>query len=155
MFQNPDGSLAQAAMMGNALQKERREMKQAQREAETNSLPTGINNDWIDPMPEGTHNFSSIYMAAVVFQMFQLFLPFTTASVGYRQNHDFVVIYGLALWSQSCDRSLYLTTHHQPPLHLLVLRYLNIGENGLIDSIMTQKLKYFEQVKCHVVWIKQ
>uniref|UniRef100_A0A0B7B2H2 RNA helicase n=1 Tax=Arion vulgaris TaxID=1028688 RepID=A0A0B7B2H2_9EUPU len=52
IVKNPDGSLAQAAMMGNALQKERREMKQAQREAEVNSLPTGINNDWIDPMPE-------------------------------------------------------------------------------------------------------
>lgn len=52
--QNPDGSLSQAAMMQNALQKERRELKQAQREAEMNSVPSGVNKDWIDPMPEGT-----------------------------------------------------------------------------------------------------
>ncbi|KAK7010900.1 ATP-dependent RNA helicase DHX8 [Biomphalaria glabrata] len=52
IVKNPDGSLAQSAMMGNALQKERREMKQAQREAEVNSVPTVLNNDWIDPMPE-------------------------------------------------------------------------------------------------------
>lgn len=53
-LQNPDGSLSQAAMMQNALQKERRELKQAQREAEMNSVPSGVNKDWIDPMPEGT-----------------------------------------------------------------------------------------------------
>ncbi|KAK3789393.1 hypothetical protein RRG08_005541 [Elysia crispata] len=52
IVKNPDGSLAQSAMMGNALQKERREMKQAQRESEVNSMPTALNNDWIDPMPE-------------------------------------------------------------------------------------------------------
>ena len=40
-------------MMQNALQKERRELKQAQREAEMNAVPSGVNKDWIDPMPEG------------------------------------------------------------------------------------------------------
>ena len=53
ILQNPDGSLSQAAMMQNALQKERRELKQAQREAEMNAVPSGVNKDWIDPMPEG------------------------------------------------------------------------------------------------------
>ncbi|XP_034309636.2 ATP-dependent RNA helicase DHX8 [Magallana gigas] len=53
IVKNPDGSLSQAAMMQNALQKERRELKQAQREAEMNSVPSGVNKDWIDPMPEG------------------------------------------------------------------------------------------------------
>ena len=52
-LQNPDVSLAQSAMMGNALQKERREMKQAQREAEVSAVPATLNNDWIDPLPEG------------------------------------------------------------------------------------------------------
>ena len=52
-LQNPDGSLSQAAMMQNALQKERREMKQIQREAEADAIPVGINKNWIDPMPEG------------------------------------------------------------------------------------------------------
>ena len=51
--QNPDGSLSQAAMMQNALQKERREMKQIQREADADAIPVGINKNWIDPMPEG------------------------------------------------------------------------------------------------------
>jgi len=52
IVKNPDGSLAQSAMMGNALQKERREMKQAQREAEVSAVPATLNNDWIDPLPE-------------------------------------------------------------------------------------------------------
>uniref|UniRef100_S4R9M3 RNA helicase n=1 Tax=Petromyzon marinus TaxID=7757 RepID=S4R9M3_PETMA len=50
--QNPDGSLSQAAMMQSALAKERREMKQAAREAEMDSIPTGLNMHWIDPLPD-------------------------------------------------------------------------------------------------------
>lgn len=53
LFQNPDGSLAQSAMMQAALQKERREMKQQQREAEADAVPVGLNKNWVDPMPEG------------------------------------------------------------------------------------------------------
>uniref|UniRef100_A0A8C4NFX4 ATP-dependent RNA helicase DHX8 n=1 Tax=Eptatretus burgeri TaxID=7764 RepID=A0A8C4NFX4_EPTBU len=49
---NPDGSLSQAAMMQSALAKERREMKQAQREAEMDSIPTNLNMHWIDPLPD-------------------------------------------------------------------------------------------------------
>jgi hypothetical protein len=52
LFKNPDGSLSQAAMMQNALQKERREMKQVQREAEMEAVPAGLNNNWTDPMPD-------------------------------------------------------------------------------------------------------
>ncbi|KAL5007243.1 hypothetical protein ScPMuIL_016049 [Solemya velum] len=52
IVKNPDGSLSNAAMMQNALQKERREMKQAQREAQMDSIPAGLNNHWIDPMPD-------------------------------------------------------------------------------------------------------
>ena len=52
-MQNPDGSLSQAAMMQTALQKERREMKQEQREQEMESVPVGLNKHWIDPLPEG------------------------------------------------------------------------------------------------------
>jgi ATP-dependent RNA helicase DHX8/PRP22 len=59
-LQNPDGSLAQSAMMQSALQKERRELKQAQREAEADSIPPGLNNPWIDPMPEGKGNMLAI-----------------------------------------------------------------------------------------------
>ncbi len=49
--QNPDGSLSQAAMMQSALQKERRELKQQERESEMSQAPTGLNKNWVDPMP--------------------------------------------------------------------------------------------------------
>ncbi|XP_062299033.1 ATP-dependent RNA helicase DHX8-like [Scomber scombrus] len=52
IVKNPDGSLSQAAMMQSALAKERREIKQAVRAAEMDSIPTGLNKHWIDPMPD-------------------------------------------------------------------------------------------------------
>uniref|UniRef100_A0A4W6G9W3 ATP-dependent RNA helicase DHX8 n=1 Tax=Lates calcarifer TaxID=8187 RepID=A0A4W6G9W3_LATCA len=52
IVKNPDGSLSQAAMMQSALAKERREIKQAARTAEMDSIPTGLNKHWIDPMPD-------------------------------------------------------------------------------------------------------
>ncbi|XP_039991780.1 ATP-dependent RNA helicase DHX8-like isoform X2 [Xiphias gladius] len=52
IVKNPDGSLSQAAMMQSALAKERRELKQAARAAEMDSIPTGLNKHWIDPMPD-------------------------------------------------------------------------------------------------------
>ncbi|XP_077299684.1 ATP-dependent RNA helicase pea [Arctopsyche grandis] len=52
IVKNPDGSLAQAAMMQSALAKERREVKMLQREQEMEALPTGLNKNWIDPLPD-------------------------------------------------------------------------------------------------------
>uniref|UniRef100_A0A8C2EGR6 ATP-dependent RNA helicase DHX8 n=1 Tax=Cyprinus carpio TaxID=7962 RepID=A0A8C2EGR6_CYPCA len=52
IVKSPDGSLSQAAMMQSALAKERREVKQAQREAEMDSIPTGLNKHWVDPLPD-------------------------------------------------------------------------------------------------------
>ncbi|XP_041817936.1 ATP-dependent RNA helicase DHX8-like [Chelmon rostratus] len=52
IVKNPDGSLSQAAMMQSALSKERREVKQAARAAEMDCIPTGLNKNWIDPMPD-------------------------------------------------------------------------------------------------------
>ncbi|XP_056637616.1 ATP-dependent RNA helicase DHX8 [Diorhabda sublineata] len=52
IVKNPDGSLAQAAMMQSALAKERREQKMLQREQEVDSQPSGKNKSWIDPLPE-------------------------------------------------------------------------------------------------------
>ncbi|XP_037611623.1 ATP-dependent RNA helicase DHX8-like [Sebastes umbrosus] len=52
IVKNPDGSLSQAAMMQSALSKERRELKQAARSAELDSIPTGLHKNWIDPMPD-------------------------------------------------------------------------------------------------------
>jgi ATP-dependent RNA helicase DHX8/PRP22 len=47
---NPDGSLARAVIMQSALEKERRELLQC--EQEMDSIPTGLNKNWIDPLPE-------------------------------------------------------------------------------------------------------
>lgn len=52
IVKNPDGSLAQAAMMQSALAKERREVKMLQREQEMDSVPNNLNKNWIDPLPE-------------------------------------------------------------------------------------------------------
>ena len=48
--------------MQSALQKERREQKQAAREAEMNSAPTGLNNQWIDPMPDCKSSLINAYL---------------------------------------------------------------------------------------------
>ncbi|XP_058459860.1 ATP-dependent RNA helicase DHX8 [Malaya genurostris] len=52
IVKNPDGSLAQAAMMQSALAKERREQKMLQREQEMDAVPTNMSKNWIDPLPE-------------------------------------------------------------------------------------------------------
>ena len=60
IVKNPDGSLAQAAMMQGALAKERREQKMLQREEEMESAPqTGVNKSWVDPMPEADRSMAS------------------------------------------------------------------------------------------------
>ncbi|XP_030563587.1 ATP-dependent RNA helicase DHX8 [Drosophila novamexicana] len=61
IVKNPDGSLAQAAMMQSALSKERREQKMLQREQEMEALPSNLNKNWIDPLPEDD---SSRHLAA-------------------------------------------------------------------------------------------
>ena len=50
IVKNPDGSLSKAAMMQSALAKERREIKQQQREADSEAQPAA-NKQWTDPMP--------------------------------------------------------------------------------------------------------
>ncbi|XP_037092535.1 ATP-dependent RNA helicase DHX8-like [Pollicipes pollicipes] len=52
IVKNPDGSLAQAAMMQGALSKERREQKMAQRDAEAALAAPQERPNWNDPMPE-------------------------------------------------------------------------------------------------------
>lgn len=52
IIKNPDGSLAQAAMMQSALAKERREQKMLQREQEMDSKPANQGRNWSDPLPE-------------------------------------------------------------------------------------------------------
>lgn len=61
IVKNPDGSLAQAAMMQGALAKERREQKMLIREeTEAAAAPAaGVNKNWIDPMPEADRNSTS------------------------------------------------------------------------------------------------
>ena len=55
IVKNPDGSLAQSAMMQTALSKERRESKQQQREAQMDNQGN-FNKNWIDPMPQSERN---------------------------------------------------------------------------------------------------
>ncbi|CAL8099006.1 unnamed protein product [Orchesella dallaii] len=53
IVKNPDGSLAQAAMMQSALSKERRESKMIEREESRGSRSGGVNKtNWEDPLPE-------------------------------------------------------------------------------------------------------
>lgn len=52
IVKNPDGSLAQSATMQTALAKERRELKQLQREAEMEGVPKDLNKNWLDPLAE-------------------------------------------------------------------------------------------------------
>ncbi|CAG0902485.1 unnamed protein product, partial [Cyprideis torosa] len=52
IMKNPDGSLAQAALMQAALQKERRESKMLQHQQEMDSIPKELNQPWLDPMPD-------------------------------------------------------------------------------------------------------
>ena len=52
IVKNPDGSLAQAAMMQSALAKERREQKMLQREQEMDSKPANQGRNWSDPLPD-------------------------------------------------------------------------------------------------------
>ena len=54
LFKNPDGSLQRAAQTQSALSKERREIRQAQREAEMDNVPRDIGKTWIDPVPGNT-----------------------------------------------------------------------------------------------------
>eukprot|EP00117_Sycon_ciliatum_P004752 scpid32124/ scgid8988/ ATP-dependent RNA helicase DHX8; DEAH box protein 8; RNA helicase HRH1 len=54
IVKNPDGSLQRSAQTQSALSKERREVRQAQREAEAgHSIPKDVGKLYIDPMPEG------------------------------------------------------------------------------------------------------
>lgn len=43
--------------MQSALAKERRELKQAAREAEMDSIPMGLNKHWVDPLPDSEFRF--------------------------------------------------------------------------------------------------
>ncbi|XP_048579311.1 ATP-dependent RNA helicase DHX8 isoform X2 [Nematostella vectensis] len=52
IIKNPDGSLQRAAMTQSALAKERRELKQAQREAQADSIPKDLGKLWVDPVPD-------------------------------------------------------------------------------------------------------
>ena len=55
ILKNPDGSLAQAAMMQGALSKERREQKMTERqEAEAANKTGGDGRSWQDPLNRGS-----------------------------------------------------------------------------------------------------
>lgn len=49
---NPDGSMGRAAMTQSALAKERRELREQQKNQLLDSIPKDLNRPWEDPMPE-------------------------------------------------------------------------------------------------------
>lgn len=61
IVKNPDGSLAQAAMMQTALAKERREVKQIQQQNEANADKPDSSKDWLDPVPANQANGPDSY----------------------------------------------------------------------------------------------
>jgi hypothetical protein len=66
IVKNPDGSLQRAALTQAALAKERREMRDTQRNMEMDALPKDLNKPWLDPMPEpGERNFAQDLRGAV------------------------------------------------------------------------------------------
>ncbi|KFD51542.1 hypothetical protein M514_07592 [Trichuris suis] len=61
VVKNPDGSLAQAAMMQGALAKERREQKiQQQREQEDSVAPPNVRRSFLDPMADAGTKYSKV-----------------------------------------------------------------------------------------------
>ena len=65
IVRNPDGSLQRAAITQSALAKERRELRQAKRETDMDTIPKGVGKFYDDPMPEGgqrylAHDFRGI-----------------------------------------------------------------------------------------------
>lgn len=65
IVKNPDGSLQRAAITQSALSKERRELRQAKRETDMDTIPKSVGKFYDDPMPEGgqrylAHDFRGI-----------------------------------------------------------------------------------------------
>lgn len=70
IVKNPDGSLAQAAMMQGALSKERREQKMAERQAAESETQTGSNSkDWQDPMAVKNNQSTSAFSVESDYKM--------------------------------------------------------------------------------------
>ena len=63
IVKNPDGSLAQAAMMQSALSKERRELKMQERQESEIKNPGGTSKTWQDPIGAGGAGIDPSLMA--------------------------------------------------------------------------------------------
>ena len=89
-------------MTQSALAKERRELKQAQREAQADSIPKDIGKLWIDPVPDGESRANKLLHRQLKSHM--IYLTSTGRSPLY---------YGQFSWSQtyqtSCNPFLYNT----------------------------------------------
>ena len=67
-------------MMQTALAKERREVKQIQREAQADTIPKDIGKLWIDPVPQGL--FEKEMRCFCVFNFFSFIYLFTNIYTG-------------------------------------------------------------------------
>lgn len=88
IMKNPDGSLAQAAMMQSALAKERREQKMLQREQEMDSIPTGHHKNWIDPLPDG-ELCKTLTIQKLVYKVFYTVKSYYNFNIRYMQLNSY------------------------------------------------------------------
>ncbi|EHA97587.1 ATP-dependent RNA helicase DHX8 [Heterocephalus glaber] len=67
MVRNPESSLLQAAMMQSGLAKEQRELKQVQQreDAKMDSIPTGLDKHWFDPLPDAQGRQTATNLRAI------------------------------------------------------------------------------------------
>jgi hypothetical protein len=104
IVKNPDGSLAQAAMMQSALSKERREVKMLQREQEMDSVPTGLNKNWTDPLPEGLY---------ILISNNSNYSSFCCGSISVA-NVKLLILHPICIW--------YLLQYYVGPMYLLCIQ---------------------------------
>jgi len=68
IVKNPDGSLQRAALTQAALAKERRDLRDAQKSQELDSVTKDLNKPWLDPMPAaGDRSFAAVCFLLLLF----------------------------------------------------------------------------------------
>eukprot|EP01116_Phalansterium_solitarium_P004540 TRINITY_DN1557_c0_g2_i1.p1 TRINITY_DN1557_c0_g2~~TRINITY_DN1557_c0_g2_i1.p1 ORF type:complete len:1212 (-),score=365.03 TRINITY_DN1557_c0_g2_i1:225-3860(-) len=72
IVKNPDGTLQRAAMTQSSLAKERRELREQQRNAVLDAIPKDLNRPWEDPMPEPGERHIAQELRGVGQTVFQL-----------------------------------------------------------------------------------
>ena len=92
IVKNPDGSLAQAAMMQSALSKERREQKIKERELKINAQIAEGEQNWFDPVPATSeqYNTSNTYQSQDVPEWKKVIIGGKKSSYGKKTNMSLI-----------------------------------------------------------------